>query len=86
MVTKLPFGTGIDGEAASLYKIENADGSYAAITDYGATVTQIVVPDKSGVLRNVVMGHSDVQGYQKAGGFWGATIGRVGNRLGASQF
>ena len=32
------------------------------------------------------MGHSDVQGYQKAGGFWGATIGRVGNRLGASQF
>ena len=86
MVTKLPFGTGVDGEAASLYKIENADGSYAAITDYGATVTQIVVPDKSGVLRNVVMGHSDVQGYQKAGGFWGATIGRVGNRLGASQF
>ena len=86
MVTKLPFGTGINGEAASLYKIENVDGAYASITDYGATVTQIVVPDKNGKLLNVVMGHGDVQGYQKAGGFWGATIGRVGNRLGASQF
>ena len=86
MVTKLPFGTGIDGEAASLYKIELADGAYAAITDYGATITEIVVPDKAGKLRDVVMGHADVQGYQKAGGFWGATIGRVGNRLGASKF
>lgn len=86
MVTKLPFGMGVDGEAASLYKIENADGTYAAITDYGATITEIVVPDKNGKLTNVVMGHGDVQGYQKAGGFWGATIGRVGNRLGASQF
>ena len=44
MVTKFPFGTGINGEIASLYKIENADGSYAAITDYGATITEIVVP------------------------------------------
>lgn len=86
MVTKLPFGTGVDGETASLYKIELADGSYAAITDYGATVTEIVVPDKNGKLLNVVMGHKDVQAYQKSGGFWGATIGRVGNRLGASQF
>lgn len=86
MVTKLPFGTGIDGEVASLYKIELADGAYVAITDYGATITEIVVPDKAGKLRDVVMGHADVQAYQKAGGFWGATIGRVGNRLGASKF
>ena len=86
MVTKLPFGTGVNGETASLYKIANADGSYAAITDYGATVTEIVVPDKNGKLLDVVMGHPDVAAYQTKGGFWGATIGRVGNRLGASQF
>ena len=60
MVTKLPFGTGINGEIASLYKIENADGSYAAITDYGATITEIVVPDKAGKLLDVVMGNTDV--------------------------
>lgn len=86
MVTKLPFGTGINGEIASLYKIENADGTYAAITDYGATITEIVVPDKDGALRCVTMYHDEVAKYQTKGGFWGATIGRVGNRLGASQF
>ena len=86
MVTKLPFGTGLNGEEAFLYKIENADGTYASITDYGATITKIVVPDKDGRLLDVVMGYEDVASYQKGRGFWGATIGRVGNRLGASQF
>jgi aldose 1-epimerase len=86
MIEKLPFGTGINGETASLFKISNPDGSYASITDYGATITKIVVPDKDGELKCVVMGLPEVAAYQRFPGFWGATIGRVGNRLGGSKF
>ncbi len=87
MVTKLPFGMGVDGEAASLYKIENADGTYAAITDYGATITEIVVPDKNGKLGDVNLSFETALPYASgACGSMGMIIGRVGNRIKDAEF
>ncbi|RTQ48148.1 galactose mutarotase [Hymenobacter gummosus] len=89
--TAAPFGRTADGQQAQLYTLRNAHGVQVSITNYGGTVTKLLVPDKDGKLGDVVLGFDSLSGYQspayvKAGPYFGALIGRYGNRIGKGKF
>lgn len=80
------FGTLPTGEAATLYTITNGRIT-ASVTDYGATLVRLLVPDASGTLADVVLGYDDCNGYRTANGAClGATVGRNANRLKNAAF
>lgn len=80
------FGILPSGQAASLYTISCGDLT-AAVTDYGATLVRLLVPDHNGVVADVVLGYDDCNGYRTANGAClGATVGRNANRLRGAQF
>lgn len=85
-VTEAPFGTLDDGRKVSLYTLTNAAGAEARITNFGAAVVSLKVPDREGKLRDVVLGYDDLAGYVKDKDFFGVTVGRFGNRIGAGKF
>lgn len=73
------------GEEACLYTIQNG-GLTAKITNLGATLVQLWVPDASGKAQDVVLGYDDAQAYVDNDGFLGATVGRNANRIAGSRF
>ena len=85
-VAETAFGTLDDGGKVSLYTLTNAAGAEAKIINYGATVVSLKVPDRQGKLRDVVLGYDDLAGYVKDKDFFGVTVGRFGNRIGAGKF
>ena len=84
-VTSKPFGT-VDGQAVQLYTLHNTSGAVATITNYGGIVVSLVVPDRSGKPVDVVEGYDDLDSYVKKTPFFGALIGRYGNRIAKGQF
>ena len=82
----LKFGKLKDGRTAGLYILESPDGMRAAVTDYGAALVSLAVPDRKGVLRDVVLGHDDVSGYENGHGHIGASVGRFANRIADACF
>ncbi|WP_310394272.1 aldose epimerase family protein [Hymenobacter sp.] len=85
------FGKMPDGQQAQLFTLTNAHGLKATVTDYGGTLTSMLVPDKAGKLGDVVLGFADVAGYTSAlyvqeNPFFGALIGRYGNRIKLGKF
>ena len=86
MITKRPFGTLADGRAVTCWTITSHGGLSADILDYGATIRSIQVPDKNGKLTDVVLGYDTIEGYTGNRGYYGATIGRFGNRIGGGEF
>ena len=80
------FGMTSKGEEARLFTIQNDKGMEIKVSDYGATLVQVRVPDKEGRLLDVVLGYDDVQGYEAGNAFFGATIGRVANLIGNGEF
>lgn len=80
------FGKLEDGRAAGLYFLESPDGMRAAVTDYGAALVSLAVPDRKGVMRDVVLGHDDVHGYETGSGHIGASVGRFANRIAGAAF
>lgn len=80
------FGMTSKGEEARLFTIQNGKGMEIKVSDYGAALVQVRVPDKEGRLLDVVLGYDDVQGYEAGNAFFGATIGRVANRIGNGEF
>ena len=85
-IEKQPFGKTADGQQADLYVLTNKNGMQAAITNFGATLVMLKVPDRKGNLADIVEGYDDVQGYAAGANFFGATIGRYGNRIAGAQF
>ena len=79
------FGKIKDGREAHLYLLENANGMKACVTDYGAALVKLLVPDKDQKLRDVVLGYDDAAGYEKGTASLGATVGRNANRIGGAQ-
>ena len=80
------FGTLPTGESATLYTIKNGHIT-ACVTDYGATLVKLFVPDSAGNLADIVLGYDDCNGYRTANGAClGATVGRNANRLKHAQF
>ena len=82
---KKNFGILPTGEQASLYTI-SCGGLTATVTDYGAHLVSLWVPDKAGNLADVVLGHDDANGYRTGKAFLGATVGRNANRIGGASF
>ena len=80
------FGMTSKGEEARLFTIQNGKGMEIKVSDYGAALVQVRVPDKEGRLLDVVLGYDEVQGYEAGNAFFGATIGRVANRIGNGEF
>jgi aldose 1-epimerase len=85
-VTRAPFGTLPDGRPATLYTLTNARGARADITDYGATIVRLLVPDRTGRPGDVVLGFNRVEDYTKASPYFGAVVGRYGNRIAGGRF
>ncbi len=84
-ITKSPFGT-VDGKEVSLYVLTNANGLVLKVTNYGTIVTELHVPDRSGKLSDIVAGYDNLDAYLKATPYFGATIGRVANRIVKGRF
>lgn len=80
-VSERKFGTLPTGEEIKIYHLENKSGAYAEVLSFGAILAKICVPDKNGELRDVVLGYDDIEGYEVNGCFFGAIIGRSGNRI-----
>lgn len=75
------FRTEIDGVPTDLYVLKNKNGMEVCITNFGGRIVSVTVPDKDGVMRDVVLGFDSIQDYMKYDNNFGATIGRYGNRL-----
>ncbi len=82
---KKEFGTLKNGQKANLYQISWGQIT-ARISDYGATLVQLFVPDKNGNAADVLLGFDSVEGYDHHGAFFGATVGRNANRIGKGRF
>ncbi|CAI8717924.1 Aldose 1-epimerase [Pseudomonas sp. IT-P100] len=80
------FGKTNDGTPVEQYVLRNSHGMQATVITYGATLQALEVADKNGKFEDVVLGFDDVQGYQKGTAYFGATIGRFGNRLANGAF
>ncbi|MDR1816335.1 MAG: galactose mutarotase, partial [Clostridiales Family XIII bacterium] len=76
----------IGGFAIKQYVLKNSSGMEVHVTDYGATVTKILVPDRSGRIVNAVLGYDDLSAYVAGDCFFGATIGRIANRVADGRF
>lgn len=85
-VTKKPFGKTADGKAVDIFTLTNTRGAEARIMTYGAAVVSLKIPDKKGKLGDVVLGYDSVADYEKHTSYFGALIGRYGNRIAKGRF
>ena len=80
------YRTQIDGKNVDLYAIRNKNGMVVGITNWGAKVQQILVPDKEGEVGDVALGYNSIDQLQAGQGAMGAFIGRYANRIGQARF
>ena len=85
-VKKESFGTLPDGTSVDLYTITNAQGMEIRATNYGGIVVSLRVPDKKGNLDDIALGFDDLKGYLANTPYFGAIIGRYGNRIAKGKF
>lgn len=85
-VSSAPFGTTANGKSVTLYKLVNAKNAEVEIMDLGATVVSVKVPDKDGVLGDVVLGFSRVKDYETKSPYFGCLTGRYANRIAKGKF
>jgi aldose 1-epimerase len=81
-----PFGKTPDGQSVDLFTLRNSKGVQASIVAYGGIVQTLKVPDKAGNLVDVVLGYDNLRGYIDKTPYFGAIIGRYGNRIGGAKF
>jgi aldose 1-epimerase len=79
------YGT-VDGKEVYLYTLQNKAGAQARITNYGAIVVSLLVPDKNGTFGDIVLGYDSLASYVKATPYFGAVVGRFANRIGKGRF
>lgn len=84
-ITKTDWGV-VDGEKVYLFTLVNDKGDTATITNYGGTVTSFVTPDKNGKYSSVIIGFDSLAPYLQQPPYFGALIGRYGNRIGDARF
>ncbi len=85
-ITKESFGQTQDGEAVDLYTLTNANGVEAKISNFGGVVVSLKVPDKNGTMEDVVLGFDSLAPYEDESPFFGALVGRYGNRIAKGKF
>ena len=84
--TAKPFGKLPDGRTAQLFTLRAADGFAVEVSDYGGIIVRLLAPDRAGKFADVTLGYGDVAGYVAKSPYFGALIGRVGNRIAGGKF
>lgn len=84
-IKKRPFGM-VDGKPVDLFVLENSNHLEMKVTNYGGIVVSLVVPDRDGNMDDIVLGYNQLEAYVKHNPYFGAIIGRYGNRIGNAQF
>jgi len=85
-VARQPFGTTNRGEAVSVYTLKNAHGLELKVIDYGGIILSLKVPDRTGRFDDVVLGYDSLAAYERSSPYFGAIIGRYGNRIARGRF
>ncbi len=85
-ISKKEFGQLKDGRTADLYTLENENGMKVEITNYGGVIVSLYVPDRDGNLKDVVLGYDNLEQYFNDPNYFGALIGRYGNRISEGSF
>lgn len=85
-ITSTHFGAMPDGTSIEVYTLRNYQGMEARIITYGGVVQSLTVPDKSGNMTDVVLGYDKLDGYVANSPYFGALIGRFGNRIAKAHF
>lgn len=85
-IEKSVYGQLPDGRSADIYTLHNAAGMTARITNYGGIIVSLMAPDKDGTFENVTLGFDSLSSYLKGSPFFGALIGRFGNRIAKGKF
>ena len=86
MLNTKVWGSTKKGETVHLYELTNKNGMVAKVTDFGANLVSLIVPDKDGKLDDVVLGYDDVKDYEFNGSFFGAVIAPSANRIAGASF
>jgi aldose 1-epimerase len=81
-----PFGQTPAGESVTLYTLKNARGMEVHIMNYGGIIQKILTPDRNGKVEDVVLGYETLQEYIKDTPYFGAIVGRFGNRIANGKF
>ena len=85
-ITSEPFGTLPSGEAVTLFTLTNANGMVARVIDYGGIILSLTAPDSEGRFDDVTLGYETLSDYLDATPYFGALIGRYGNRIADGRF
>jgi aldose 1-epimerase len=85
-VTRAAFGRLPDGRPVESFTLTNAGGVELRAISYGAIIVSLRVPDREGRLDDVVLGHDDLEGYLAKSAYFGALVGRYGNRIAGGRF
>ncbi|MBX3420820.1 MAG: galactose mutarotase [Pirellulaceae bacterium] len=80
------YGSTPDGQEVELFSISNSSGWMVQLTNFGAILTSVVVPDRDGTLGNITLGFDSLASYLQRHPFFGATVGRFCNRIAAGKF
>jgi aldose 1-epimerase len=85
-ITRADFGRMPDGTPVEIYTLHNAKGAEVCIMTYGGIVQKLMLPDQNGKFDDIVLGYDNLQGYLDKTPYFGALIGRYGNRIGGAKF
>ncbi|WP_429206425.1 aldose epimerase family protein [Massilia sp. UYP11] len=85
-ITQAPFGRLPDGRAITQFTLTNAGGMVAKIIDFGGVITELHAPDRDGNFADVVLGFGSLEHYRTDSPYFGALIGRYGNRIRHGRF
>jgi len=85
-ITTKPFGITADGKKVIQYTLKNNQGASISVINYGGIVTALRMPDRRGKFADVVLGFKTLAEYEKPGPYFGALIGRYGNRIAKGKF
>ena len=85
-IMKESFGSTTEGKKADLFTLTNSNGLVAKITNYGCIVTELHVPDRDGKFTDIVLGFDNLDDFIKDTPYFGAVVGRYGNRIAKGKF
>ena len=85
MVTTQSFGS-FDGKDVSLYTLTNKKGDVLKLSNYGAVIVEIIVPDRNGKKENVTLGYDNLDGYVNGDPYFGKVVGQYANRIAKGKF
>ncbi|PYP49491.1 MAG: galactose-1-epimerase, partial [Gemmatimonadetes bacterium] len=85
-LTPAPFGRTSEGQAVELFTLTNIHGIEVRLTNYGGIITSLKTPDRSGRFDDIVLGYDSLSGYLHDSPYFGAIVGRYGNRIARGRF